>query len=127
MAVSGTTGTTTPFGREEFLKLLLAQVQNQNPLEPLKDADFMAQMAQFSTVEGIERLNASFQDMLVLQQLTQGANLVGRTVSYELPGASGLQRGVVDGVSVQDGRLVATIAGTNVPVELIRGIERPPA
>jgi len=79
------------------------------------------------SVEGIERLNASFQDLLVLQQLTQGANLVGRTVTYEVPGTPGVQRGVVDGVSVQNGRLVATIGGTNVPVELIRGIERPPA
>ena len=132
MAMTGISGAATPSGisgaapqvkRDDFLKLLLAQVQNQNPLEPLKDGEFMAQLAQFSTVEGIDRLNASFEDMMRLQQLTQGANLVGRTVSYEEPGA-GVRRGLVDSVFMQNGKLTLKIGDANVTVDRVRSVER---
>ena len=120
-----TTGPTNRLGRDEFLKLLVAQIQNQNPLEPLKDGEFMAQLAQFATVEGIDRLNAGFDDMFRVQQLTQGASLVGQRVSYQLPGNSALQRGIVESVSLRDGRLVLNVGGTAVSLDFVRSVERP--
>ncbi len=47
-------------GRDQFLNVLLTQLANQNPLDPLKDKDFIAQMAQFSSVESMQALNESF-------------------------------------------------------------------
>ncbi len=47
-------------GRDQFLNILLTQLANQNPLDPLKDKDFIAQMAQFSSVESMQALNESF-------------------------------------------------------------------
>ncbi len=47
-------------GRDQFLNVLLTQLANQNPLDPLKDKDFIAQMAQFSSVESMQALNKSF-------------------------------------------------------------------
>lgn len=122
---TGATATTKGLGRDEFLKLLVVQLQNQNPLEPLKDGEFMAQLAQFATVEGIDRLNASFEDMFRVQQLTQGASLVGQRVSYQLPGNSALQRGIVESVSLRDGRLVLNVGGTQVSLDFVRSVERP--
>ena len=122
---TGTNGTTSRLGRDEFLKLLVAQVQNQNPLEPMKDAEFMAQLAQFATVEGIDRLNASFEDMFRVQQLTQGASLVGQRITYQMPGNSAVQRGIVDSVSLHNGGLVLNVGGTQVPLALVRSVERP--
>ena len=69
-------------GRDQFLQLLVAQLRNQDPLEPVNNENFIAQLAQFSTLEGIENLNASFSDVLALQNLTQGANLIGRTATF---------------------------------------------
>ena len=46
-------------GKNEFLELLVAQLNNQNPLEPQENGEFIAQLAQFSQVEGIEKLNTS--------------------------------------------------------------------
>ncbi len=113
--------TTAVQSRDEFLKLLTAQLRHQDPLEPLKDSDFSSQLAQFSTLEGIEKLNANFANMLLLQQLTQGADLVGRAVVYEQGDDGQLARGTVDAVSVVNGKLQALVGGTAVPLERVRG------
>jgi flagellar basal-body rod modification protein FlgD len=74
--------TTQNLGQNDFLALLVAQVQNQDPLNPVSDTDFIAQLAQFNQLNGINTLNASFEQMLTLQKLSSGTNLVGKTVQY---------------------------------------------
>lgn len=70
-------------GKNEFLNLLVAQLNNQNPLEPQGNGEFIAQLAQFSQVEGIEKLNTSMGSMLSSfqsSQALQASSLVGRKV-----------------------------------------------
>lgn len=70
-------------GQEDFLKLMVTQFQNQDPFEPMDNGDFLGQLAQFSTVNGISSLNDSFSglsDSLQGEQVLQAANLVGHTV-----------------------------------------------
>lgn len=100
--------------RDQFMHLLITQVQNQNPLEPTSQEDFLMQLSQFSMVEGIENLNARFDQMLQVQELTQGAQLVGQTVEYVSSG--GTAQGVVQSVRVADGSLELTIDGNRAPL-----------
>lgn len=70
-------------GKDEFLKLMVAQMNNQNPLEPQGNGEFIAQLAQFSTVEGITNLNTSVGSILSgsqSSQALQASTLVGRKV-----------------------------------------------
>ena len=70
-------------GKNEFLELLVTQLNNQNPLEPQENGEFIAQLAQFSTVEGVEKLNSSMSTMLSgyqSSQALQASSLVGRKV-----------------------------------------------
>ncbi|MFZ3206754.1 MAG: flagellar hook assembly protein FlgD [Pseudomonas sp.] len=70
-------------GKNEFLNLLVAQLNNQNPLEPQSNGEFIAQLAQFSQVEGIEKLNTSMGSLLSgyqSSQALQASSLVGRKV-----------------------------------------------
>ena len=70
-------------GKNEFLNLLVAQLNNQNPLEPQGNGEFIAQLAQFSTVEGVEKLNTSMESLLSgyqSSQALQASSLVGRKV-----------------------------------------------
>lgn len=70
-------------GADEFMTLLLEQLKNQDPLEPQDNGDFIAQMAQFSTVTGIDEMNTSISELgsaLGSNQALQSANLVGRSV-----------------------------------------------
>ena len=68
---------------QRFLKLLVTQLNNQDPLNPLDNAQLTSQLAQMSTVSGIEKLNSAFAAMLAqsgASQALQSASLIGRTV-----------------------------------------------
>lgn len=70
-------------GKNEFLELLVAQLNNQDPLAPQENGEFIAQLAQFSTVEGIEKMNSTMDAMassFQSSQALQASSMVGRTV-----------------------------------------------
>lgn len=86
-------------GRDAFLRLLTTQLQNQDPLSPMENEAFVAQLAQFSSVEGIKGMQASLETMvgsMRSDQLLAGANLVGRNVGL---GSQGVQ--AAGGISTQ--------------------------
>ncbi len=71
-------------GQDDFMKLLIAQLKNQSPLNPQDSSEFASQMAQFGTASGIQDLQASFKDLstsLLSNQTLQASSLVGRSVS----------------------------------------------
>jgi flagellar basal-body rod modification protein FlgD len=73
-------------GQEDFLKLMMTQFQNQDPFSPMENGDFLGQLAQFGTVNGIEQLNGAFsglQNSIQNDQALQAANLVGHSVLAE--------------------------------------------
>jgi len=70
-------------GQEDFLTLMITQFQNQDPFEPMDNGEFLGQLAQFSTVNGIDSLNSGFDSLagaLRDEQALQASNLVGQTV-----------------------------------------------
>ena len=81
---SATTATkTTDDGQDRFLSLLIAQMKNQDPLNPMDNAQVTSQMAQISTVSGIDKLNTSIVNMMSQfsgMEAVQGASLAGRDV-----------------------------------------------
>lgn len=71
------------FGQEQFLTMMLAQLKNQDPLKPLEPSEFLGQLAQFSTVTGVQEMQKSLGTMveaLRSSQALEGANFVGRDV-----------------------------------------------
>lgn len=81
-ALTAAAGTSAD-SEQRFLKLLVTQLNNQDPLNPLDNAQLTSQLAQMSTVSGIEKLNSAFQSLLAQSgssQVLQSANLIGRTV-----------------------------------------------
>ncbi len=70
-------------GKDDFMRLLIAQLEHQDPLEPTDNGEFIAQMAQFSSLEGISNLNTTvsqFATNLQSTQALQASTLVGRSV-----------------------------------------------
>src|SRR5690625_664276 len=71
--------------KHDFLRLLTVQLRYQDPIDPIKDQDFIAQMAQFSSLEQIQNLTDKMEDFIDLQMSTsatsQAASLLGRTVA----------------------------------------------
>jgi len=82
-ATSAVTGASDATSADRFLKLLVAQMQNQDPLNPMDNAQVTSQMAQINTVSGIDKLNTTVQGLqsqFVQMQALQGATLVGHDV-----------------------------------------------
>lgn len=111
--------------RDQFLHLLVTQLQYQNPLEPTSQEDFLMQLSQFSMLEGVDRLNLSFEQMLKVQELSQGAQLVGRTAEYVTE--DGTAQGVIESARLVNGKLMLGIDGQSVPLDDILGIVQPAA
>ena len=120
--MASATSALSGLGQDQFLQLLIAQLQNQDPLDPVSNQDFIAQLATLNTVSGLQNLNASFSEMLKLQQLTQGADLIGKTVEYTPTGATESKTGTVTSVQAQDGNFVLQIGSDQVGLDQINSV-----
>lgn len=130
-SVSSTAGSASsatssnPLSGINFLTLLTAQLQNQDPMDPVDDSEFTTQLAELSTVSGINQLNTNFTQMLSLQQLTQGADLIGQTVIYTTTSGSAPQQGVVTAANIVNGSLQLTVGGNAVPLSQVSSVIQP--
>ena len=90
-------------GKDDFLKLFVAQLQHQDPMSPMENAEFIGQMASFSTLEQISNLAAA-------NEKTNAIGLIGRTVTYT-DAAKQTHTGKVEKVTTVDGKPSLTVAG----------------
>ena len=101
-SASKNTGTDPAAAQDRFLKLLVAQLNNQDPMNPMDNAQMTSQMAQINTVTGIQQVNQtlkSMADQFASLQVLQGASMVGRDVLIDgatLKTADGVAKGAID-------------------------------
>ncbi|MBB6449294.1 flagellar basal-body rod modification protein FlgD [Geomicrobium halophilum] len=85
--VDVTTPENSMLAKDDFLKILIAQLQNQDPLDPMDDREFIAQMAQFSSLEQMTNINNAMERFLSTQErlsLVQFSELIGTPVKWEI-------------------------------------------
>jgi flagellar basal-body rod modification protein FlgD len=119
----GATAQTDPqvTGKDMFLKLLVAQLKYQNPMEPVDSSQFMAQTAQFTMVEKLEAMAAQTDALVAGEQAQRAAGLLGRQVSYlDDQGAS--QTGVVTGTRLGSDGPVLLLGKTEIPLSNVREV-----
>ena len=118
---------TDELGQADFLQLMTTQFQNQDPFEPLDNGDFLGQLAQFSTVNGISSLNDSFaglSESMQGEQVLQAANLVGHKVLAENDVAFLGQEGSLAGaVDLRSSVSSVEVEITDATGQLIRKLE----
>jgi flagellar basal-body rod modification protein FlgD len=100
-------------GKDDFLKLLVAQMQNQDPSNPTDDTQMASQLAQFSALEQMTNVATSMNALSSTMTLGQSFTLIGHDIAYTAKDGS-TATGVVDGVSVQDGAATLDVAGVSV-------------
>ncbi|HVO54560.1 MAG TPA: flagellar hook capping FlgD N-terminal domain-containing protein [Solirubrobacterales bacterium] len=104
------TGSPNGLGKDDFLKLLVGQLQNQDPMNPVGDQEFMSQMAAFSTLEQITNLAGTTEQMNTTVAANQSLALIGHEVTYtKADGSSG--EGKVEKVNFDGEGFTLTIGG----------------
>ena len=98
-------------GQNDFLKLLVTQMTSQDPMNPQKDTDFIAQMAQFSTLEQSKTMQTDIAGLRSQQQFLQANALLGHTVGLQV-NADTLATGMVSAVNIVAGTPKIVVAGT---------------
>ena len=91
-------------GKDQFLKLFVAQLQHQDPMNPMNDSEFMSQMASFSTLEQVSNMAAA-------NERASNVGLIGRTVTYKDSKTNELHTGTVEKVTTKDGKQSLTVDG----------------
>lgn len=107
-ALSGTRSVKNFLGKDDFLKILLTQLTHQDPTQPLKDSDFVAQMAQFSSLEQMSNMNRELGKVINLLAKSQAVSLLGKSVK------------IVEGNEQIIG-IVEEVAGGDFPQILVNG------
>jgi flagellar basal-body rod modification protein FlgD len=90
---------------QSFLRLLVAQMKNQDPTSPMESTDYVAQLATFSQVEQSVQMNAKLEQLLAASSLSQASGIVGR----EITSADGTVTGIVKEVKLYSDGVVATL------------------
>ena len=107
------------FSSQGFLKILASQMTSQNPLEPMKDTEFIGQMAQFSQLEQTTTMAQSFNALAMSSQLAQGSSLIGKSVTYTPLGGTDIIAGRVQSLSMSGGTMRLIVDGVSVDPSLI--------
>lgn len=107
--------------KDMFLKILAAQLGNQDPTQPMEDREMIAQMAQFSTLEQISNLNQAFNQFMTSQQndISRYSNMMNKEVSWINEETGGQESGVVKGIIKKDNQFYYQINDQEIPVGII--------
>ena len=128
-AVSAASTSSTPstssaplLGKEDFLKLLCAQLQQQDPMSPVDDTQFMGQLYQMSTLEAQENLTTDFEAFTQSDALLGATALIGKTITYTDAAASTQATGVVQSVKTTNGTVRVAVDGQDVSLSDILAV-----
>ena len=123
-----TTGasSSSPFNGSDFMLVLLAQLKNQDPLEPTKDNEMMAQLAQLNSLQELQSIKANLDQMAAANSAAFAASMIGKYVKATLNDGSTVQ-GTVTSTTIKDGQYLLNIGDKSIYLSSITDISQPPA
>jgi flagellar basal-body rod modification protein FlgD len=105
-----------------YIKLLVTQLQNQDPTAPMDDNQMASQLAQLSSLQELENMSSTFQQVLVSQQRQQATEMIGKTVDFLPTGATDVQTGTVSGIKLNDTGATLTVGTYDVTVDQVQAV-----
>ena len=113
----------TNLGKEDFLKLLTVQLQYQDPLNPLENTEFIAQMAQFTSLEQTKGMKEDLGEMRRQTQFQQAIGLIGKDVTLQ-PDDSTVVKGKVTGLEIKEGVPGIIVNGKLYQLEDVQNVQQ---
>lgn len=118
-STSGTNG----MDKDAFMKILITQMQNQDPTKPMDDTQFISQMAQFSSLEQMTNVNTGLDILTQMQTTTQALTLVGKTVSLKVSGSTDPVSGKVDSIKFEGGVPKLVVGGKEYDLSSVLSVQ----
>jgi flagellar basal-body rod modification protein FlgD len=117
---------TSELGKDAFLKLLIAELSNQDPLNPMSDREFIAQMAQFSTLEQMTNMTKALEGLSSMEPYS-AVSYVGKTILFDYEASDGTVTPTMDTVVAvffdpTDGAILETANCGEIPLKKIDGV-----
>jgi flagellar basal-body rod modification protein FlgD len=110
-------------GANDFMKLLTTQLTSQDPMDPMKDTEFISQMANFTSLEQMRTLSESFKSFATEQSMATAPSYIGRQVTVtDTSSKTGTTTGTVTAIELKDGVPVLVIAGKTYSTSAITKI-----
>ena len=110
-SAAASTSAASSIGLQDFMRILLTQLNYQDPLKPMDNQEFMAQMAQFTALQQTQQLNEKIAQLITNQAALQSVGLIGRTVNVTT--SSGSVTGTVSALSLQGDSPSITVTTTS--------------
>ena len=108
--------------RTDYLNLLVTQLRNQDPLEPLDNNQMSMQLAQLAQLEQLEGMRSTFQQVLLTQQCSQATELIGKEITFLPADSEVLYRGRVEQVEIVGGQVCLRVGSYAVDPATITSI-----
>ena len=118
-------GEKTNLGKDAFLKLLITQLQHQDPTRPMEDREFIAQMAQFSSLEQMTNLNREVQSLLSSYDAVKASNFLGKNVDTVNPLTGEIMSGEVQSVVFAENQVFLKVNNREVSLDNVKAIHQP--
>ncbi|RKN86518.1 flagellar hook capping FlgD N-terminal domain-containing protein [Paenibacillus ginsengarvi] len=112
-------------GRDEFLKILITQLSNQDPTKPLEDKEFISQMATFTSVEQLTNMAGEMR--LLRQSIGFSSALIGQTIGWTQKDSNDKEQvlsGVVESIKIKDNKQYAIVGENQVSIDQITEIKK---
>ena len=118
-------GYQSALGKDEFLTLLVEQLKNQDPMNPMENTQFLAQLAQFSSLEQMFTMNEHLEKMAETSNLTDASTLIGKNIYYIDPDSGKITPGLVSSVSIDkdNNEILLDVGIRKVPLSGVTKIE----
>jgi flagellar basal-body rod modification protein FlgD len=123
---SVTSMTKKEMGKEQFLKILVAQLQNQDPTKPMEDREMVSQMAQLSVLEQLSNLNQSLSTYLFSNKennISQYSSMLEKNVSWINTTTNQVESGIVSGINFKNNEVYFKIGDQEIAAKSITSIE----
>ena len=108
-------------GKDDFMKLMVAQLKYQNPMEPAKDTDFIAQTAQFNSLEQMTNLTAKVVELISSNKQLYANTMIGRQITW-VDTDNNIKTGVVSKMELKDSKPVLIVNSEEVSLDWITDV-----
>jgi flagellar basal-body rod modification protein FlgD len=105
-----------------FMGLLLAQMKNQNPMEPMDDSQMISQMAQLNSLDELKKISESLSSMSQTNQFLSAATLIDKNITYQNADSEEV-KGKVTGISMNGSDIYLKVGSQSVLLNKLRSVE----